>query len=79
MNRKQVRQKVLDILEAQYGIDKATISGSANFREDLGATDFDMMKTFHTMEEEFNISFLWKEAESIETISEMIDLIVTKQ
>lgn len=65
--------KLTTILEAQLGIDKATIKPESRFEEDLGADSLDFVDIIMAIEEEFDIDISDEDAEKIKTVQQAVD------
>lgn len=71
-----IEDKVKQVIAEQLSTDKAKISGSSSFVDDLGADSLDTVELVMALEEEFSIEIPDDEAEKITTVQAAIDYIV---
>ena len=70
-----VRERVIEIVAEQLGVDKTKIKPDASFVDDLGADSLDTVELVMALEEEFGTVIPDDEAEKITTIQQAIDYI----
>lgn len=70
-----VADKVIDIVSAQMGVGKETISMETSFVNDLGADSLDVVELLMEFEEKFDLSIPDEEAEKIQTIGDAVKYI----
>ena len=72
-----VADRVKKIVVESLGVDKAKVTESANFIEDLGADSLDTVELVMGFEEEFSCVISDEAAEKIVTVQDAIALIET--
>ena len=73
---KAIKDKVIDIISEQMGVDKAEVSRDTSFINDLNADSLDTVELVMEFEDEFDLSIPDEEAEKIQTVGAAIDYIV---
>jgi len=71
-----IKDKVIDIISEQMGVDKAEVSRDTSFINDLNADSLDTVELVMEFEDEFDMSIPDEEAEKIQTVGAAIDYIV---
>ena len=71
-----IKDKVIDIISEQMGVDKAEVSRETSFINDLNADSLDTVELVMEFEDEFDMSIPDEEAEKIQTVGAAIDYIV---
>ena len=79
MTEQEIEAKVIDIVAQQMGHDKAKISRTSKFTEDLNADSLDQVELVMELEEEFDISIPEDAAEKIQRVGEAVDYIEKQQ
>ncbi len=74
-----VKDRVIDIVAEQLGVDKEKITPETHFINDLGADSLDTVELVMELEEEFDISIPDDAAERIQTVGQAIDFIEQEQ
>ena len=67
-----VRDRVIEIIVEQLGVDKEQVVDDAKFVEDLGADSLDTVELVMALEEEFGAEIPDEEAETLTTVGEAI-------
>lgn len=75
MNREEIKERVIQILWNQTGVEKEKIEDKQSIRDDLDADSLDIIEIIISAEEEFDIEIPDEEAEKVETVGQMIDYI----
>jgi acyl carrier protein len=75
MTKDEIREKVLDIIAEQLGVDRAEVKPEASFRDDLQADSLDQVELVMALEEEFNTEIPDEDAEKILTVKDAITYI----
>ncbi|NOY80798.1 MAG: acyl carrier protein [Kiritimatiellaeota bacterium] len=70
-----VRERVVDIIVEQLGVDKDQVVDDAKFVEDLGADSLDTVELVMALEEEFGAEIPDEEAEKLTTVGEAVKYI----
>lgn len=76
MTEQEIEAKVIDIVAEQMGVDKAQISRSTSFVNDLNADSLDTVELVMEFEDEFETSIPDDKAEQIKTVGEAISFIL---
>ena len=72
------QDKVIDIIVDKLGVEKNKVTPEANFINDLGADSLDQVELIMELEEEFDLEISDEEAESLTTVSEVINFLDSK-
>jgi acyl carrier protein len=75
-SRDEIKEKVIQIVCDNLGVNKEQVTDSTSFTEDIGADSLDIVELVMELEEEFEITIPDEEAEKIKTVGEAIDYIV---
>jgi acyl carrier protein len=75
MTRQDIEKKVTDILVDKLGVGPEEVKSEADFREDLGGDSLDLMVVVMKVEHEFRISVTDEEADQVNTVADIIDLV----
>ena len=78
MSDAAVEEKVVNIVSAQLGVDRAEVVPTAHFVNDLGADSLDTVELVMAVEEEFDTEIQDEEAEKIMTVQQLIDFVKNK-
>ncbi|MFM7247346.1 MAG: acyl carrier protein [Actinomycetota bacterium] len=70
--------KVQEILVERLDVDPDAITESAHMRDDLQADSLDLVELIMDLEENFGVKISDEEAQSIGTVGEAVDFIVTR-
>jgi acyl carrier protein len=73
--KKELTEKVRQIISEQLGIDEAEITPSASFTEDLGADSLDQVELVMALEEAFNLEIADEDAEKILRVQDALDYV----
>ena len=73
--KKEIVEKVKQIIGEQLGVDEGEVTPSASFVDDLGADSLDTVELVMEFEDEFELSIPDEEAEKIQTVGQAIDYI----
>ncbi len=74
-----VRERVIDIIVDQLGVDREQVVDDAKFVEDLGADSLDTVELVMALEEEFGAEIPDEEAEKLTTVGEAVKYIENLQ
>ena len=72
------KQKVIDLITDQLGVDADNVTLDAHFIDDLGADSLDTVELVMAFEEEFDIEIPDEEAEKLETVNDAITFLMKK-
>jgi acyl carrier protein len=70
-----IKEKVIEIVSEQMGVDKNEVSPETSFINDLNADSLDTVELVMEFEDEFDMSIPDEEAEKIQTVGAAIDYI----
>jgi acyl carrier protein len=73
--KKEVTEKVRQIVSEQLGVDEAEVTPSASFIDDLGADSLDQVELVMALEEAFNMEVGDEDTEKILTVQNAIDYV----
>ena len=73
--KKELMEKVRQIISEQLGIDEAEITPSASFTEDLGADSLDQVELVMALEEAFDLEIGDEDAEKILRVQDALDYV----
>lgn len=73
--KKEVVEKVRQIISEQLGVDDAEVTPSATFVDDLGADSLDQVELVMALEEAFELEISDEDAEKMRTVQDAIDYI----
>jgi len=73
--RKELVEKVKQIVSEQLGVDEGEVTPSASFVDDLGADSLDQVELVMALEEAFDLEISDEDAEKIRTVQDAIDYI----
>ena len=74
-----VKERVIDIVAEQLGVDKDKINLETSFVNDLGADSLDTVELVMELEEEFDINIPDDAAEKIQTVGQAVEYIESTQ
>jgi acyl carrier protein len=74
-----VEEQVKEIVVEQLGVSSESVSGVANFVDDLGADSLDTVELVMKLEEDFDIEIPDEDAEKISTVQDAIDYITSNK
>ena len=74
-SKKDVVEKVKQIISEQLGVDEGEVTPSASFVDDLGADSLDQVELVMALEEAFGVEIPDEDAEKIRTVQDAIDYI----
>ncbi len=73
MDMAEKRNKVVDIIANQLGVDKEIVTPEASVVDDLGADSLDVVELVMALEEAFDLEIPDEEAEKIRTVKDIFD------
>jgi acyl carrier protein len=73
--KKELVEKVRQLIAEQLGVDESEVTPSASFVDDLGADSLDQVELVMTLEEAFDLEISDADAEAIRTVQDATDYI----
>jgi len=71
MEAAAMKEKIVDIIANQLGIDRGDVTPEASVVDDLGADSLDVVELVMALEEEFNLEIPDEEAEKIKSVNDI--------
>ena len=71
-----IKEKVIEIISEQMGVERSEITRETSFINDLNADSLDTVELVMEFEDEFDMSIPDEEAEKIQTVGAAVDYIV---
>jgi acyl carrier protein len=71
MEAAAMREKIVDIIANQLGIDRGDVTPEASVVDDLGADSLDVVELVMALEEEFDLEIPDEEAEKIKSVNDI--------
>ena len=71
MDGAAMKDKVVEIISNQLGIDHGDVTPEASVVDDLGADSLDVVELVMALEEEFNLEIPDEEAEKIKSVNDI--------
>lgn len=78
MERTQLRQVLIEILEDEKGEKVEQLDDSLNLREGVGLDSVDLITMVMAVQNRFNIDLRTEELEQLQTVGNLLDLIQAK-
>ncbi|WP_367375993.1 acyl carrier protein [Lentilactobacillus kefiri] len=79
MDKKDVFNKIADLVADQFDVHRSKITGDLNFKNDLDADSIDFVEFVLDLEDTFNAEISDEDAEKLNTINEAVDYIMAHQ
>ncbi|OLB33050.1 MAG: acyl carrier protein [Acidobacteria bacterium] len=73
--KKDLVEKVKQIIAEQLGVDEGEVTPSASFVDDLGADSLDQVELVMALEEAFGVEIPDEDAEKLRTVQDALDYI----
>ena len=71
MSIAEMKNRIVEIIATQLGIDNADVTPEASVVDDLGADSLDVVELIMALEEEFNLEIPDEEAEKIKNVQDI--------
>jgi acyl carrier protein len=78
MDRQEIEERVRKVLAEQLSVDVEKVTPDARFEEDLDADSLDLVEAVLGLEEELSVDIPEEEMESVKTVGQAVDLVMTK-
>lgn len=75
MDRKELEEKVFNMIAMSYKQDMKGITTSTSFKEDLGGASIQMVALVSEIENELDVELMLSDASACATVGELVDLI----
>ena len=69
----EIRNRIIEIIANQLGIEEDDVTAEASVIDDLGADSLDVVELVMALEEEFNLEIPDEEAEKITSVQNIFD------
>jgi acyl carrier protein len=69
----ELKDRIVEIVANQLGVEKSEISAGANVVDDLGADSLDVVELVMALEEEFDLEIPDEDAEKIASVQNIFD------
>lgn len=77
-DRNEIRQTLIELLEADTGEQFANLDDSKNLREELGLDSVDVVSVVSQVERRFRIRLSQQDLEKLVTVGDVLDLLQSK-
>ena len=77
-DREQIRQTVIELLEADTGETFANLDDTKNLREELGLDSVDVVSVVSQVERRFRVRLSQQELEQLVTVGDVLNLLEAK-
>lgn len=77
MGINEMKEKIIDIISNQLGIEREAITPEAKVIDDLGADSLDVVELVMALEEEFDVEIPDEEAEKIKSVGDIFNYMET--
>jgi acyl carrier protein len=77
-DRAEIRQTLIELLEADTGENFAQLEDGQNLREELGLDSVDVVSIVSQIERRFRIRLTHQELENLVKVADVLDLLMTK-
>ena len=71
MDLSAMKEKIVEIIANQLGIERGDVTPEASVVDDLGADSLDVVELIMALEEEFNLEIPDEEAEKIKSVQDI--------
>lgn len=68
----EMRERIINVLSEQLGVDKSEISDESNLVNDLGADSLDVVEIIMALEKEFDLTIPDSEVDGIKTVGDLV-------
>ncbi|WP_294762815.1 acyl carrier protein [uncultured Lactobacillus sp.] len=79
MSKKEIFNKIRDILADNFEVDKDKITDETNFTSDLDADSIDLVEFILQLEDEFGAEISDEDAEKIKTVGDAVNYVADHQ
>ena len=73
--KKEIVEKVKQLIAEQLGVDEAEVTPSASFVDDLGADSLDQVELVMALDDAFELEISDEDADNIRTVQDAVDYI----
>lgn len=75
MNRKELEEKILELVSTSYNVELSTLTLETSFKDDLKGASVLMVGLVSEIENELDAMLALQDASACATIAEMVDLV----
>ena len=75
MDRKELEQKVIEIVATSFKKDASTITTETSFKDDLGGASVQMVALVSEIENELDVALMLSDASGCATVGDLVDLV----
>lgn len=75
MERKELEQKIIELVAISYNKDAAELSTTTSFKNDLGGASVQMVALVAEIENELDATITLQDASACETIAALVDVV----
>jgi acyl carrier protein len=75
MTREEVRDRVMEIVAEQFGVERSTITPDTNFINDLSSDSLDLIELVMELEDEFDVAVTDEDAERLYNVDHAVQFI----
>ena len=68
----EMRERIINVLSEQLGVNKSEISDESNLVNDLGADSLDVVEIIMALEKEFDLTIPDSEVDGIKTVGDLV-------
>lgn len=79
MDKKEILEKLKEILADQLSVDAETVEPDASIMDDLGADSLDVVEMLMAIEDNFGIEIPDTEAPNLKTVNDVIEYIANNK
>ena len=79
MSKKEIFNKIRDILADNFEVDKDKITDETNFTSDLDADSIDLVEFILQLEDEFGAEISDEDAEKLKTVGDAVNYVADHQ
>ena len=76
--REKMKTKIIELLSNKLGVDESKILETSHIVDVLGADSLDAVEIVMDVENEFDVTITDEEANKIETVKDIIDIVASK-
>jgi acyl carrier protein len=78
MDRKDIFAKVQEVVAGETTVKAADVGEKSHLKDDLGLDSLDVVGLIEALQDEFGVAISDEEAQELDTIGKMVDLLAAK-